>query len=247
MPSPQGLGIFFVDLSLAPAMNPEIAVVIPAMNEQANVRDAIHSAIQGKAFEVVVADGGSIDETATIAGAAGARVIASKPGRGIQMNSGARASTADVLLFLHADNRLPTDFAVQIRIALEDPRVRAGIFRQRIESRSLIFRLIAWGNEQRVRWRNLAYGDQGIWMRRTVFEELGGFPEVPLMEDYIFSEQLRQRYRFAVLPGPLTVSARRWQQRGVISQTLLNWRIIAGYKRGTALEELKSLYRRHDH
>lgn len=225
----------------------KIAVVIPAINEQTNVGEAVQSAIRGGADEVIIADGGSTDETATMARAAGAKVISSRPGRGAQMNAAARESTAEVLLFLHADNRLPTDFAQQIQSAVADPRIQAGVFRQRIEGASPLFRLLAWGNEQRVRWKNLAYGDQAIWVRRTIFEELGGFPEVPLMEDYIFSERLRQQYRFVILPGPLTVSSRRWQQRGIIGQTLLNWRIIAAYKQGKSLDELSLLYRRHDH
>jgi rSAM/selenodomain-associated transferase 2 len=227
-------------------MQLRIAVVIPAINEQARISDAVQSAIRGGAEEVIVADGGSTDDTATMARSAGARVISSRLGRGVQMNAGASESTAEVLLFLHADNRLPKDFARQIQSAVAVPRIQAGVFRQKIEGASPMFRLLAWGNEQRVQWKNLAYGDQGIWVRRRIFEELGRFPEVPLMEDYIFSERLRQQHRFVILPGPLILSSRRWHRRGIVGQTLLNWRIIAAYKQGKSLDELSSLYRRHD-
>ena len=227
-------------------MPPTIAVLIPAINEQAHIGSAVQSAVLGGASEVIVADGGSVDQTEEIAAASGARVLRSTPGRGVQMNFAARQSMADVLLFLHADNRLPNDFVGQIQNAITNPQTQAGVFRQQIEGSSPFLRVLAWGNEKRVRWRNLAYGDQGIWVRRAIYEELGGFPEVPLMEDYIFSERLRKKFRFAILPGPLAVSSRRWQQRGIVGQTLLNWRIIAAYKRGHSLDELSSLYRRHD-
>lgn len=225
---------------------PRISFIVPALNEAACIRRAVETAIAAGAWEVIVADGGSDDKTAQIASGAGARVIESPPGRARQQNAGAKAAGGDVLLFQHADNWCDPATGEQVRAALTDVNVQGGAFRQRIEADGILFRWLERGNAARVRFRKMAYGDQGIFLRRTFFEELGRFPEVPLMEDLLLMQQFRRRSRPVLLDGPHHVSARRWQRHGVIRQTLRNWRILLAHRMGTSPEELARWYRRHD-
>ncbi|MEZ6092787.1 MAG: TIGR04283 family arsenosugar biosynthesis glycosyltransferase [Pirellulaceae bacterium] len=223
----------------------KLSVLIAAINEEAKIAASISSAFGGGASEVIVSDGGSTDRTTNVAKAGGARVIHSEQGRALQFNSAARLAIGEVILFLHADCILPPDFAEQIENALKQG-AQCGVFRQRIDSDRFIFRLIELGNTWRVRLRNLAYGDQGIWIKKRLFHDLGEFPTTKLMEDYLFSETLRQKQRYSVLKGPLLISPRRWESQGVIRQTLLNWTIIRRYRRGASPDELAKVYRRHD-
>ena len=224
-----------------------VAAIIPVINEVALVNLAIDRAWLAGVDEVIVVDGGSTDGTRTFLQSARCTPSESPPGRAIQQNHGARLSTSDVVLFLHADNWLAAGAAAQIRTALTDSTaVQWGAFRQRIESDASIFRLIERGNSMRARWLGLAYGDQGMFFRRNVFDESGGFPDVPLMEDYLFSRKLRWKQPRILLDGPLFVSPRRWLRRGPIRQTLLNWRILTGFHLGRPLQSLANLYRRHD-
>ncbi len=219
----------------------DISVVIPAINEAATVAAAIESALAAGATDVIVADGGSEDDTAQIAGDAGAtKVVRSLPGRGIQLNAGAVFAEREVVLFLHADSRLAEPCLRQI---CDHPDLVWGAFRQRIDSPRRIFRLLEWGNAMRVQLRRMPFGDQAIFVRREVYKREGGFAEIPLMEDVALSKVLRKISRPLLLEGPVHVSARRWQQHGVIRQTLRNWSLQTAYAMGTSPEKLKQRYK----
>jgi rSAM/selenodomain-associated transferase 2 len=224
----------------------QLSVIIPAINEATHIGRAVKSAWNAGANEVLVADGGSSDDSAQLAAAAGARVIVSPPGRAAQQNVAAREATGDVLLFLHADNALPANAIAQIKTAMQQSKVLHGAFRQRIEAPVIGYRLLERGNAARVRWLGLPYGDQAIFIRRSVFEDAGGFPEVPLMEDLILMQRLRRRAWPVLLPGPVLVSPRRWQRHGILRQTLRNWRLTAAYSLGSTPQQLAESYRRHD-
>jgi len=150
-----------------------------------------------------------------------------------------------VLLFLHADNWLERNAIAQIRSALRDPSVLGGAFRQHIDAPGHCYRLLEWGNAARVRWRGLPYGDQGIFLRRTVFEQLGGFPQIELMEDLYLMRRLRRLARPVLLPGPLHVSARRWRRHGLIRQTLRNWALLTAERCGVSPDQLARYYPPH--
>ena len=231
---------------MPPAASPRVSFVIPALNESENITRAVETALAAGAEEVIVADGGSEDETVNLASNAGAKIVTSGRGRAVQQNAGAALATGDVLLFQHADNWCGVETAEQIRAALADEAVLGGAFRQRIEASGVMYRLLEIGNALRVRIRRLPFGDQGIFMRRELFEKLGGFPDVPLMEDVLLMRELRKSGRLVLLDGPHHVCARRWQQRGVVRQTLRNWRIQFAHRLGTPPEELVGLYPRHD-
>jgi len=223
-----------------------VSFIIPALNEAERIARAIETAWIAGASEIVVADGGSDDGTPEIASSAGANVVSSSRGRGRQQNAGAKAATGEVLLFQHADNWCDVRTVDQICSALADPSVLGGAFRQRIEADGLLFRCLECGNALRARLFRLPYGDQGIFMRRDVFERVGGFPEVALMEDVLLMQRFRKLAHPVLLPGPHHVCARRWQRHGVICQTLRNWRILLAHTCGVSPEKLAQIYRRHD-
>lgn len=221
----------------------EFAVIIPCLNEADQVGLAIQSAWQAGASRVVVADGGSTDGTRSIAAEHQAQVIESPPGRGLQMNRGAAATTQAVLVFLHADNRLPPAAGKQLIEA-----VSAGspfcCFRQQIEGRHWLYRWIETGNAWRARIQGLPYGDQAFSITRELFESVGGFDEIPLMEDVSLARKLRRLARPRLLPGPLRVSDRRWQANGIVRQTLANWWTLWRYRLGATPDQLAQSYRR---
>jgi rSAM/selenodomain-associated transferase 2 len=222
-----------------------LSVVIPALNEAAHIERSVASAWQAGAGEVIVADGGSTDGTADLA-AARAAVVVCPPGRARQQNAGAQIAGGDVLLFLHADNWLERDIALQIAAALADIRRLHGALRQRIDAAGLGYRLIERGNAARVRAVGLPYGDQAIFVRREAFNAAGGFADVPLMEDVLLMRALRRRAWPLLLPGPVHVSPRRWQRNGIVRQTLRNWSLLAAFSLGASPQQLIARYPRHD-
>lgn len=223
-----------------------ISVIIPAVNEEALIGRAIASSWEAGVDEVLVVDGNSHDQTAERACSQGAQVISSPLGRAVQQNLGAQHATGDVLLFLHADNWLDATVGSQLRECLTDEAVLGGAFRQQIDASGRLYRWLETGNEARIRWRGLAYGDQAIFMRRKVFEQLGRFPTVNLMEDLLLMREFRKLSRPAILPGPVHVHPRRWQRRGVVRQTLYNWALLCAQAVGVAPDRLARFYPLHD-
>lgn len=229
-------------------MNPvvNVSIIIPTLNEAGRIGTAIECAWSAGADQVIVVDGGSDDTTCQIASECRCQLVNAQSGRATQQNAGAAQASGEVLLFLHADNRLAAGAVEQIRQLLSDAAVQYGAFRQSIQAAGMRYRLLEWGNAWRVRWRGLPYGDQGIFVRRATFFAAGCFPEVPLMEDLILMRDLRASSWPRLLAGPIQVDPRRWQRHGVVRQTLRNWWLVRSYDRGVSLDELKTHYRRHD-
>lgn len=223
-----------------------VSIIIPALNEAEGIAFAIERSWGAGADEVLVVDGGSSDGTADFAAEHRCRVLRTPPGRAGQQNAGAEHATGDVLLFLHADNWLAAGAVEQIRAALPQASTWGGCFRQRIESPSLAFRLVEWGNSLRARWLSRPYGDQAIFVRREAFLQAGKFPPVRLMEDLLLVKLLRKQGRPLLLPGPLYVSARRWERHGVLQQTARNWTLLAAARLGVSPDRLAAYYKRHD-
>ena len=221
----------------------DITVVIPTLNEEQVIAKSVASAVAAGATAIVVSDGGSRDGTREVAVDAGAsRVIQSARGRGVQLNAGAQLAETEFILFLHADNELSENALQQI---CENEKAAWGAFRQRIDSRRLVYRLLEWGNQWRVQWRAVPFGDQGIFVRRTLFEQMNGFAGIPLMEDVELSQRLRRIEKPVLLQGPLTINARRWEKHGVLRQTVKNWSIQYSYARGVSATDLAQKYYGH--
>lgn len=204
-----------------------IAVVIPTLHEAHRIQDAIRSA-RAPGVEVIVADGGSTDGTAERARAEGARVLTCEPGRARQLQAGVRAAGEnDAILFLHADTTLPPGWAGAVSAALADPRVVGGAFRFRFDERSLALRVVEWGARLRSELGGLPYGDQGLFVRRSALEAVGGVPQVPIMEDLDLVTALKRHGSLALLREPAVTSARRYREAGVV-RTLLRHGLALG-------------------
>jgi len=219
-------------------MHPGVSVVIPTLDEGAFVESAIESV--RAASEVVVVDGGSRDGTASLAAAAGARVIESIACRGRQLDEGARAASGDWLLFLHADTRLDPGWPAAL--AQTDGETVGGAFRFAVDSARSVYRVIEAGVALRCRVLALPYGDQAIFARRQAYLESGGFPHIPLMEDVAFVRRLRGMGKFRFLAPRALTSPRRWERLGVVRATALNWTIAALYAAGCPATRLARFY-----
>ncbi len=218
-------------------------MVIPALDEAGTIQGALAAARHYPGVEVIVADGGSRDGTAAVAAALGARVVTARPPRSVQMNAGAAAAGGGILLFLHADTRLPEGFPGQVRHTLASPGVAAGAFRLRIDSSAAGLRLIERVANWRSRRLQMPYGDQALFMSRDRFWDLGGFPVLSLMEDFELVRRLKRRGRIALAGGCVTTSARRWLRLGVAKTWLINQSIIAAYRLGVPTDRLAAWYR----
>jgi len=216
-----------------------LSIVIPTLNEGAGIGALVDRLSGRPAVEVIVADGGSVDGTAEIAGARGAAVVSSRPGRALQMNNGAREARGETLLFLHADTVLPDGYDDDIRLAMTDGRNAGGAFSFSLDEGSLGLRIIEKGANFRSRRLGITFGDQAIFVRRGHFRQIGGFPLQPIMEDHEFLRRLRRRGRVVILPRAAVTSARRWREAGTTRVTLLNMAITAAYLLGFSPERLK--------
>ncbi|WP_022835973.1 TIGR04283 family arsenosugar biosynthesis glycosyltransferase [Salisaeta longa] len=221
-----------------------VSVVIPTLNEAACLPATLRRVhAQPGPVDVTVVDGGSTDDTCAIAASMGASVVRGpRRGRAHQMNHGAAHTTGDALLFLHADTLLPPRGLSPVRRALASHA--AGIFRLSFDVAHPLLRLYAWCT--RLPWVRLCFGDRGLFVRRTAFNAVGGFPPWPIFEDLELAARLHRHGPFAFLPQAVTTSARRFERHGLLRQQLQNARLWMGYCLGASPERLAAHYRYDD-
>lgn len=224
------------------SLQPYLSIIIPALNEEAHIEEAILNA-QSPDAEVIVVDGGSVDRTADRARHAGAPVITGPRGRALQQNRGAAVARASILLFLHADTLLPKDYVAQVFETLMDRRVALGAFRFRTDLDRPLMRGIEFTTHIRSRYLRLPYGDQALFLRKSHFQAVGGFPEMPIAEDLFFVRLVSKQGRIAIAPAHAVTSGRRWKEVGLLRTTLINQVILAGFALGISPKTLARLYR----
>ena len=228
-----------------------LSVIIPALDEEEAIGRAIRSCRGAGPCEVIVVDGGSRDRTVEIARGEADAVIIAPRGRAAQMNAGAAAARGEVLLFLHADTRLPTGSAPAVFDALRDPAVIGGAFRVRPAASPGAGRYVraALGITGRMIGARAAVsrsysGDQAIFLRAEAFRAVGGYPEIPLMEDVALSRRMRRAGKTVLLPLRVETSGRRWEAWGPLRTVLFMWRLRIGYLLGRTPSRCAEAYRR---
>lgn len=225
-------------------MRTVISVIIPTLNEERLLPATLDRLTGVDGCEVIVSDGGSSDATAEIAKEHGCLLVCGPPGRGRQMNAGAALARGRILLFLHADTTLPLNFPEKVEKALLVDGVVGGAFALEIAGGRWSLATIAFAANLRSRFLQLPYGDQALFTEARTFHSLGGFPELPIMEDAVFVRRLGGLGRILILPETAITSARRWEHLGVLRTTLINQMILIGYGCGVSPTTLAGWYRR---
>lgn len=235
---------------MATAPSVKISIIIPVLNEAATLAATLINIQSAQNVEVLVVDSGSRDGTVQLAQSLGVRVLSAPAGRAHQMNAGAKAAVGDILLFLHADTLLPAHFDAMVRMASKDNKGSAahrtpvgGAFQLRINAPLPGLRLVETGVNWRSRWLQMPYGDQGIFLDQDVFHKIGGFPELPIMEDFELMRRLRRLGRIVIIPEPVLTSGRRWLRLGILQTTLINQIVIIAYLIGVPPQKIARWYR----
>lgn len=221
-----------------------ISIIIPVLNEAEIIESTLRQ-LQQPGLDIIVVDGGSQDRTAAIAANTGVKVITvAGQNRAAQMNAGAKIAQTELLLFLHADSQLPVNFVDLIAKTLKQPGVVAGAFELAIAGADKSLRWIEKLVKMRSHFLSLPYGDQAIFTNKKVFDGVGGFDNLPIMEDFELIQRLKRQGKIAIVPENVITSGRRWQKLGVWQTTLINQLVIAGYYLGFPPAKLSNLYRR---
>ena len=223
------------------ATSQNISIIIPILNE-AKILEKTLFQLQSELgqHELIVVDGGSTDGSVHIAEKYG-KVLISEPGRAKQLNTGAASATGDILIFLHADIWLEPGALAAVAAVLSSGYVGGG-FRQKIDGAHILYRSIEIAGNIRGKYLKVFYGDSGIFLTRTNFEKIGGFPEIPILEEMEFSKKLRRLGKTTLITPHIHISARRWETKGILRTTINNWLITLLYFLKFSPAQLAKLY-----
>jgi len=216
----------------------KISIVIPTLNERAVIAETVTNALTLGPAEVIVIDGNSEDGTAEVAARAGAKVAVTRTGCACQLNAGAAAAVGEALLFLHADTTLPPNAIKRVEEILSEPTVSLGAFRLGFDRDDRGTRFLTFGADLRIRLFQLPYGDQALFLRKEIFDRLGGFREIPIMEDLCMVRRAKRLGRIVVAPDSVRTSPRRYDRTGLLRNMLRNWTGAALFLLGVAPEKL---------
>ena len=219
-----------------------ISVIIPVLNEEKTIAATLHALLNLRPHEIIVVDGGSDDRTGETSRQLGAKVLSAERGRARQMNYGAGCATGEVLLFLHADTKLPDSAFQDIAAALGESRCAGGRFDVELEGRHWMLKIVGALINYRSRATKVSTGDQALFVRREVFERMGGFPDIPLMEDIALCRSLKRLGGIACLRSRVVTSARRWESDGVWRTIFRMWTLKFLYLAGVSPARLKQFY-----
>ncbi len=221
-----------------------LSIVIPVLNEADGIAHFLHSLqpLRHAGHELIVVDGGSSDATLEHAAPLTDQIICCARGRAQQMNAGAVVASGAVILFLHADSIFPPHGDVVIAAAMNASGRRWGRFNIQLSGNRFLFRTIEWFMNKRSRLTGIVTGDQGIFVERKLFDSIGGFPAIPLMEDIALSARLKRIERPICLNTTITTSSRRWEQHGAWRTIWLMWRLRYAYWRGADPSVLAQRY-----
>ena len=222
--------------------NTLLSVIIPVLNEEKSLAETLTAAKKGADVEVIVVDGGSWDSTRKIAEKFGVRLFDSLAGRARQLNKGAQQAKGEIYLFVHGDTILPENYDRYVRQAMTEKGVAAGAFNLSIDSMKRRLKWVAWAANMRSRLFQLPYGDQALFTRASLFREMGGFPDLPVMEDFSLVRRIKKRGQIRIVAEEVKTSARRWQAKGVIQTTLINQMMVIGFLIGLSPDLLAKLY-----
>lgn len=219
-----------------------ISVIVPVLNEEKTIAATLEALLALAPYEIIIADGGSADRTCELAAQFQVKVISSERGRARQMNRGAGEASGDVLLFLHADTRLPISALNDISAALSEPRYLGGRFDVELAGEHWLLPLVGRMISYRSRVSKVATGDQALFVRREVFERIQGFQDIALMEDIAFCRTLKRMGEIACLRSRVVTSARRWEVNGVWRTIVRMWTLKLLYFAGVSPARLKQFY-----
>jgi len=224
------------------SIQPSIAIIVPVFNEEHVVPALMAQLPQLGANEWIVVDGGSTDATCRLLNESAIHWIHSGFGRAAQMNAGAKACKSEILLFIHVDTSIDSSHMLALKQAMQNKSVVGGRFDVSLSGGGLVLRVIAWFINARSRLTGISTGDQCQFVRRSVFERMGGFPEQALMEDIEFSKRLKRLGTIVCLREKVVTSSRRWQAHGIMPTVWLMWKLRLLYWLGVSPEKLASMY-----
>jgi rSAM/selenodomain-associated transferase 2 len=223
--------------------SPQISVIIPTLNEAGHLEETLASIENDGSLEILVVDGGSRDETVNLAKIFEVRLFTTAPHRAKQANAGALAARGDILLFLHGDTRLPPGYQSHVQNTLARPGVVAGAFVLSIDSPEIGLKMIEMLANFRSHVFHMPYGDQALFLRADLFRSMGGFPDMPIMEDFVFIQRLKKKGKISMVPVAVKTSPRRWLKLGILKTTLINQAVLLAYFLGSKPERLVRWYK----
>jgi len=221
-----------------------ISIITPVLNEEQHIVQFLDKLNEEKDIEHILVDGGSTDRTCQLIEEYPVMLLSSAAGRGTQQNTGAAEASGNILLFLHCDTHLPKQFQSDIQLLLNKKDTVAGAFSLAIDHPDQAYRVIEQGANLRSRFLHLPYGDQGLFMKKNIFERIGGFPDQPILEELPLLQNLRKLGKIRISSSRVTTSARRWQRLGILRTTLINQKMLIKLFLGYSPCHLAKIYSR---